>query len=604
MSITPVDKVKIMKYLRENPIGEIYYLDLCDAIGKRNKVKDIEFLDFFVDAVIKEFKKDEKISIKQVSKLVVTCESFLEWIHEAGSEIDDILLDKIRSFEEYYDEYLNRTNYDIDLEFTDGYLASILKKVNELYPKVEVSESVVQYLNEIEILKEKLFVLKREYDNVVQLYESLQKKYDKKHEDFIKKSDECSRVTQTSINRGNEIDKLNQEILFLSTRISDLESLLIKRNGEISDLVPFKENYNSLLDELNKLKSEIEKRDKANNEAVLQRLTDSTIEGLIYRKLLCEGANINEILGYLKDNGYSLKNSQVYDLLKRIKSKINLVNGTFSLSPTYKIVSPNILESGLFDIGIIPGTKKYDILLVSDFHLREINDKVLSSINNMYDYCVGQDIKLILNLGDYFDHLSVGNDFENAVANYRLAESTISLLPKVDGIYQAVLGGNHDKRILKYGFDPIEMVSREREDIINLGYTHSTITLNGSKNVLNSFDLHHPGGMSFDLTLSDNGIDSEGVLSYLDGLYEGIGRSRDDSFVDLFGHTHKSQFNFMDSYCFIPSLMEGRARKGACHLRIYLDEETQIKYMVFMPLSINEKYIKQTEIVYYKNLTR
>ena len=118
MSITPVDKVKIMKYLRENPIGEIYYLDLCDALGKRGKIKDIEFLEFFVEAVIKEFKKNEKISIKQVSKLVVTVKSFLEWVHEAGSEVDEVILDKIRSFEEYYDEYLNRTNNDIDLEFT------------------------------------------------------------------------------------------------------------------------------------------------------------------------------------------------------------------------------------------------------------------------------------------------------------------------------------------------------------------------------------------------------------------------------------------------------------------------------------------------------
>ena len=132
MAITPVDKIKIIKYLKENPIGEIYYLDLCDALGKRDKIKDIEFLEFFVDAVIKEFKKSDKISINFVSKLVVTVESFLEWVHEAGTVVDEALLDKIRSFEEYYDEYLNRTNYDIDLAFTDGYLASILKKVNEL----------------------------------------------------------------------------------------------------------------------------------------------------------------------------------------------------------------------------------------------------------------------------------------------------------------------------------------------------------------------------------------------------------------------------------------------------------------------------------------
>ena len=59
MAITPVDKIKIIKYLKDNPIGEIYYLDLCNALGKKCRIKDIEFLEFFVDSVIKEFKKDD-----------------------------------------------------------------------------------------------------------------------------------------------------------------------------------------------------------------------------------------------------------------------------------------------------------------------------------------------------------------------------------------------------------------------------------------------------------------------------------------------------------------------------------------------------------------
>ena len=619
MSITPIDKVKIMKYLRENPIGEIYYLDLCDALGKRGKIKDIEFLEFFVEAVIKEFKKDEKISIKQVSKLVATVESFLIWVNEAGVEVDSVLLDRIRAFEAYYDEYLNRTNYDIDLEFTDTYLADLISTINRLYPVEELSDednsleengetknstSVLQYLNRIDELDSQYKTLKKEYDDVLRLSESLQAKYDKKVSDFTKKSEELARCSQLVENKDREIDRLNESIVSLGERIKELEDALSSATSEIEVLTEFRTKYEFTLAELKSVKKELEARDRACNEAILQRNTDSMIESLIYQKLLVEGANINQILDYLKNSGYTLDKNYVYNLLNRMKSKINLVNGTFSLSPTYKVVAPQILESGVFDIGINPGTKRYDIMLVSDFHLREINDKAISGMSSIYDYCAGHDINLILNLGDYYDYLGGGSDLENASANYRLVSDTISLMPKSDGIYQAILGGNHDKRVLKYGFDPIEMVAREREDYINLGYSHATVTLNGSKSVLNSFDLHHPNRMAFNLTLGNDGVDSENILTYLNEIYSGIGRNRDDSFVDLFGHTHKSQFNFMDSYCFIPSFFEGKSRKGACHLRIYLDEETQIKYMVFMPLSVTDKFTKQTEIVYQKVLNR
>ena len=58
MSLTAVDKMKITKYLREHAVDDIYYLDLCDALCKRGKIEDIEFLQFFTDSIAKEFRKE------------------------------------------------------------------------------------------------------------------------------------------------------------------------------------------------------------------------------------------------------------------------------------------------------------------------------------------------------------------------------------------------------------------------------------------------------------------------------------------------------------------------------------------------------------------
>ena len=139
---------------------------------------------------------------------------------------------------------------------------------------------------------------------------------------------------------------------------------------------------------------------------------------------------------------------------------------------------------------------------------------------------------------------------------------------------------------------------------IDLGYTHSTIALNGFYNPLGKFDIHHPYTFDFPIDLDDDGIDLVDINGYLDDIYQKQGRSRDDSYVDIFGHTHRSQVNYPGSYCFVPSFFEGKSRRGACHLRIYFDEESDIKYMVFMPLIGNGNLIKVYEDIYQKILTK
>ena len=82
MPLTGVDKVKLNKYLKEHAIDDIFYFDMCDYLGKRGKIKDFEFIDYFADCVISEFSKDGKISVKHVAKLVSLVGNFSSWMHE------------------------------------------------------------------------------------------------------------------------------------------------------------------------------------------------------------------------------------------------------------------------------------------------------------------------------------------------------------------------------------------------------------------------------------------------------------------------------------------------------------------------------------------
>ena len=42
MGLTGVDKIKLNKYIREHAIDDLYYVNMCDYLGKRGK--DFEFI--------------------------------------------------------------------------------------------------------------------------------------------------------------------------------------------------------------------------------------------------------------------------------------------------------------------------------------------------------------------------------------------------------------------------------------------------------------------------------------------------------------------------------------------------------------------------------
>lgn len=601
MTITTVDKTKINKYLKEHNVNELSYLDMCDTIGKRGKIKDIEFLEYFTECIIREFNKSVKISTNNVTKIISFIDFFLKKIKDNNEEIPEDNLDKIRNIKEFYEEYLTKNNLEIDQEFNENVINELLKTVNELYPSETQFESAAKYIIKIENLETELKKLKKELAEITKSYYNLEKSLNQKQNKIESINAENTDLENKIENKDKVITKLVEQTEKLKAKIFELENTIIKLKNENTDLSQHKEQWKTLSIEIEKLKVQIENANELKKEAEDLKVKKSKIESLIYQKLLYEKATIDDILDFVKQSGIATNKDEITELLKKVRKTINVGSSSFSLSPTYKIEAPRIIKNGHFSINIPKGCNYYDIMLVSDFHLENINDKVINGIDILNNYCVKNGISLILNLGDFY-HGSSGKplDYENAIYNYSIIEKTISSIPKDDGIYHAILGGNHDKSIIKYGYDPLKLLSEEREDFINLGYIHSSIILKGPNDIVGSFDLHHPHTFDFSIKLSNDGMDTSNLNKYLNEIYTKQCRSREDSYIDIFGHTHKSQFNYPDSYCFIPSYFEN----GACHLRIYIDDEKQIKYMIFFPLSLSNKLIKNNEIVYQKILSK
>ncbi len=605
MAITAVDKIKLNKYLREHAVDDIYYLDMCDALGKRGKISDVEFLEYFTDSAVQELNKDSKISIKQLTKIVLTIDAFLTWIHEANKEISDETLNKIRNLEYFYDEYLERTKTDVDLEFKENCLKTVLTTVNELYPTEEKSESMTKYINQVNDLNNQIKDLKKQLEEITKLYELSQTTLEQKSTKVTTLISSLTSSQNESNKKDKEIDRLNEVIRNLTEKVTSLETETKNLQQEKSDLLPYKEQFSGLQEEIKELKGVIETEATRKKEEIKKEKKQAKITEMIYEKLLFESASLNQIVGFIRNNGIATTNEEVSTLLKRIKSKINVEQASFSMEPTLQIVSPQLQENQTFNINVPYGCKYYDIMLVSDFHIDQIDTRVLSGFDILNDYCSKNGIHLVLNLGDFYQgYPGKPLEYKNAIESYKLVEKSITSIPKADGIYHAILGGNHDRSIVKYGFDPISLLANERDDILNLGYMHSKIAINCGSNNLGCFDIHHPDDFDFPINLNPSGIDIDEMNNYLSAIYQKQNRDRDDSYIDIFGHTHKNQFNYPASYCYIPSFFEGKSKKGACHLRIYFDEDTDIKYMVFMPLTTNTKLVKTNEIIYQKTLKK
>lgn len=601
MGLTGVDKLKLSKYIKEHAIGDMYYLEMCDYLGKRGKIKDSEFLDYFTDCVVNEFSKTGKISVKYVAKLISIVGNFVAWIHEEGSIISEETLDKIRSFDQLYNDYLVRNIIDCDTDFRENCILDVLGKVNEFYPCDKSDEALVKYVVKVRELEDKIKELDKVIEDSKREYEALQNNLNKSNSKNITLNGEITSLREEVRSKKDYIRELEESLWDLKAKIIELEGSLSTVISERDELIKYKKQFEELNGEVSRLNKVISDFRRVGQ----QKAKDEILKSLIYQKLLVESASIKDLLSVIESNGISSDINEVSRVLREMRSNVNITNGTFSKNPTYRITKPKLVANGKFLVDVPCECKYMDVMLVSDFHIREFDKKVLDGFDMLNDYCTKNGISLILNLGDFYDGFGGRTlDYDSAVSNRKIVEESVNVIPRADGIYHGIMGGNHERNIANYGFNPIEMLVEGRDDFIDLGYYHSTICLDNIMGTIGKFDLHHPSNFSFPIDLDEDGLTIDDMGEYLDGVYSKMGRSRDDSYIDIFGHTHRNQFNYASGYCYIPPYFEGKNRRGACHLRIYFDEDTGIKYMVFMPLSISNKLVKNNEIIYQKVLSR
>ena len=195
--------------------------------------------------------------------------------------------------------------------------------------------------------------------------------------------------------------------------------------------------------------------------------------------LIKHGKTLNEISRELYLSDYN----DIYDLFKNLRlkgfelEKVYYYTGDIK----YKLVYDNsqTLENKASLI-----TKNSDqtltFMLISDIHFGSIYDEV-KYLDLMYEYCISNNIHIIINAGDLIDGLTFGkekrlNSFEKQI------DLLLQKYPFDKNIINFVCLGNHDLDLLQTtGQDLKTILNNERHDLVTLGYGMGFINVKNEK---------------------------------------------------------------------------------------------------------------------------
>lgn len=191
-----------------------------------------------------------------------------------------------------------------------------------------------------------------------------------------------------------------------------------------------------------------------------------------------------------------------------------------------------------------------DLVIISDLHLCNKLDR-MDLLYKAYDYSYKNNIKYIINLGDLFDSCMPHNKNELRIKSLsEQLEFVINNYPYSKDIKTLILYGNHDYYSKqKNNIDIVEKFSKERKDLIHLGYGESYINI------------------------KDNFIKLQHEIDYLKNYKKNL-----ETYITLLGHYHSYKVKTVDgsTYIYVPSLSNlktGDNNPSILHIQIQFRNE-------------------------------
>lgn len=603
MALEPIDKMRIGKYLKTNGLDDLCWSGFFEGV-KKNKYNDYDVLVFLVDSVVKKLTSGDDISEKLLLKYIVYVERFYWWASEKELPAVNVVA-KIRVFKEKYLEYVAQKGIEAS-DYIVKYIENMLAEIDKEHGKEEASsEEVSKYVQSIMEMEAKIEQLTKDLAEArrqISVHEKskndTQKKNSKNEIELTELRAKVKEYEAQIAELTQQVEKLKQratctqeEYDVLVTKYNSLQTKMETLTGDYKEL---KKNSDVQARKIAKLEKKEEERVDAAAQHKSRLAFEKELDDKIINLLFRGQYTASQIVDKLNKDGSSYSLIEVSESLTRVKLKLSIMNGkNISYPQVYGVCPPAIKTHTNLNLSV--DTDVLDIMIISDLHLTEMSNRVIKRLNTVYEYCAEKGIKYIMNLGDLFD-LSLHSvySYESYSQHQKLIGAIVRNFPHDDNIIHFVLGGNHDRSATAFGIDSIEEITKRRTDFVNLGYSHSSIGIEGNTNK-ELIGLHHPKGWVVE-TVDDFDLGAGQITKYLEQSCSGLAKN----YIDLFGHLHASRIDTVNGYGTVPSLFYDKERSGAWHVKIYLDKNKNIKYMVFIRLLAEKRLDKVSEVGYQR----
>lgn len=191
-------------------------------------------------------------------------------------------------------------------------------------------------------------------------------------------------------------------------------------------------------------------------------------------ELINNGRTLNEISTQL-----GLTHPQIYTRLKTLQIhgfefvRIYFYDGNIKYIPMNKVSDTN--RDGI-DLITKNTDQQIKIMLISDIHLGSKYDDI-NLLNKIYDYCITNNINIIINAGDIIDGISLGK--EKRIKSFeRQIDYLIKHYPFDKNIINFICLGNHDIDSFTTNNQDISTILYNfRHDLVSLGYGLGNINI-------------------------------------------------------------------------------------------------------------------------------
>lgn len=202
--------------------------------------------------------------------------------------------------------------------------------------------------------------------------------------------------------------------------------------------------------------------------------------------LISEGYSLQDIATSLGISFHSLTNYlQIINNKGFTFDKRYYETGDILYIPNTEVFSPPLKETAIYTA---KDTSELTIIAISDLHFGNKLENP-HSLDLIYNYCINNNIHIIINAGDTIDALSFGfNGLKKYDNYYDLLDKSFRKYPQDSSITNFTVLGNHDiDALLHTGQNLAEYLKNYRPDIIPIGIGEGEILLKNSR-----FLIKHP----------------------------------------------------------------------------------------------------------------